>query len=256
MLRLKKTYGRFSDLLKNRYEQEYKNSFAVELNNVYVALTRSVWELYVMIPERTGNSINPVRFLIPEDVYTLGEQRKSKSLSIKTQTPSLLLKANLDRRWVSQLRQDSANEDQEQVQLRWQGIIMHFCLSQMTRFGEDMSICVHAAVDQAKEKFGLRMDEKLYVEQLSVFLSRLDVQRFFNVEADVDIVCEQEIINRFGDAKRIDRLMVFKEKVWVIDFKTSRHREDVQQKQIQEYTQLIAGLYPKHKIEGFLIYLT
>ena len=254
MLRLKKTYGRFSELLRNRYEQEYKDSFAVELNNVYVALTRAVWELYVMIPERTGNSINPVQFLVPPTISSLGEKTQIKK-SADSPLSLATLKAGFDRQWVSQLKEEFPEEDKEQSQLRQQGVIMHFCLSQILRVEKNSSALITQAIEKAKASFGLMMDEKFYVEKLSIFLARADVRRFFEIDSQTEVFCEQEIVNRFGDAKRLDRLMISKDKIWIVDFKTSHAEEEEHQKQIKEYEQLVISLYPKHKTEGFLVYL-
>ena len=255
MLRLKKTYGRFSELLKNRYDQEYKDSFLIELNNVYVALTRSVWELYVMVPERTGNAVNPVRFLIPETLYQRGEKvcfnQQDQPLPVLP-----LLKANLDHRWVTQLKEDFPSEDRQKASVRLQGVILHACLAQISRIEGSIAELIKRPVGLTKSQFGVGMDEEFYTRQVEALLSREDVKRFFDVGADVEVLCEQEIVNRFGDAKRIDRLVVFKDKVWVIDFKTSRANEDQHQKQVDEYVGLVAALYPRHQVEGFLVYLT
>ncbi len=254
MLRLKKTYGRFSELLRKRYEQEYKDSFTMELNNVYVALTRSVCELYLMIPERTGNSINPVQFLIPSTIDSKGEQINLKKVEEKS-LPLPYLESIVAGEWVAQLKEELTSEDKEQVKLRQQGVIMHFCLSQIPSINKNRPVCIAQAVEKAKTNFGLMVDEKFYTEQLSIFLSRVDVCRFFMIEEGVEVFCEQEIVNRFGDAKRIDRLMIFKDKIWIVDFKTSRAQEGEHKGQIKEYEQLVAGLYRKYKVEGFLVYL-
>ncbi|MBF0490313.1 MAG: UvrD-helicase domain-containing protein [Candidatus Omnitrophica bacterium] len=254
MLRLKKTYGRFSERLKNRYEQEYRDSFAVELNNVYVALTRAVSEMYVMIPERTGNSINPVQFLIPADISTQG-LKLSFAKPIENPVPMTTLDASFNRQWVSQLKEDFPFEDRQKTQLRLQGVIMHFCLSQIIRIDSPMADLVAKVIEKARIHLGQMVDARFYAKQLSDFLSRPDVSRFFESQDDVEILCEQEIINRFGDAKRIDRLMIFKDKIWVVDFKTSKAEEDEQKKQMKEYEELVSQLYPKHRVEGFLVYL-
>ena len=44
----------------------------MELNTAYVALTRAIEELYVFVPARVGNTVNPARFLIPEDCLGQG----------------------------------------------------------------------------------------------------------------------------------------------------------------------------------------
>ena len=72
LIRLKESYRQFCPELQARYEQEYKKSFLVELNSAYVALTRAIEELYVFVPARVGNTVNPAKFLIPEDCLSAG----------------------------------------------------------------------------------------------------------------------------------------------------------------------------------------
>jgi ATP-dependent helicase/nuclease subunit A len=253
MLRLKKTYGRFSELLQRRYEKEYKDSFAVELNNVYVALTRPVSELYVMIPERSGSSINPVQFLIPETLYTVGSKYFAQKKSPSEQALPLLHPV-FDRQWVKQLKEEFPYENKEQSQLRQQGIVMHYCLSKISRIDRNFAEQITKVVIEAKINFGLLIEEKSCVDQLVKFLARKDIQRFFKVGKEAEVLCEQEIINRFGDTKRIDRLLIFKDKVWIVDFKTSHSNQEEYKTQLQEYELLVRQLYPKHQVEGFLVY--
>ncbi len=250
MLRLKKTYGRFNELLKDRYEKEYKDSLAIELNNIYVALTRAINELYVMVPERSANSINPAKFLIPDSLYLLGH--KESNLKHNKEMESLpVLSTNLNLSWMKQFKEEALEDSDLQLKIRQQGIMMHFCLAQITRIDKDLSVIVAEVIELAKIK-GFDIEDG---SKLLNFLSRKDVRPFFEVGQDVEILCEQEMVNKFGDAKRIDRLMIFKDKVWIVDFKTSHFEQESHQKQIKEYENLIREIYPKHKVEGFLVYL-
>jgi len=62
LIRLKDSYRQFCPQLQERYEQEYRKAFLVELNSAYVALTRAVEELYVFVPSKVGNTVNPPGF--------------------------------------------------------------------------------------------------------------------------------------------------------------------------------------------------
>ena len=50
-----------------------------ELNNIYVALTRSRDELYVFLPQKVGNSFNLVNSLIPENIRETGARVKPRA---------------------------------------------------------------------------------------------------------------------------------------------------------------------------------
>ena len=76
LLRLKSEYYKFSDDLYTIYAQEYKKALMAELNNIYVALTRSQDELYVFLPQKVGNSFNLVQLLFPENIRETGAPGK------------------------------------------------------------------------------------------------------------------------------------------------------------------------------------
>jgi ATP-dependent exoDNAse (exonuclease V) beta subunit len=66
---------------------------------------------------------------------------------------------------------------------------------------------------------------------------------------------EQEIVNASGHTKRCDRLIVYEEEVWVVDFKSTKDAEGRDHKQISEYKEILRDIYPKRDIKGFLIFL-
>ena len=76
LIRLKESYRQFCPQLQARYEQEYKKSFLGELNIAYVSLTRAIEELYIFVPPRVGNTVNPAMFLIPEDCRSIGTPKE------------------------------------------------------------------------------------------------------------------------------------------------------------------------------------
>ena len=63
------------------------------------------------------------------------------------------------------------------------------------------------------------------------------------------------MVNRFGDGKRIDRLVVREKEIWIVDYKSSQEAKPDHEKQINEYVQIIKDIYPKREVKGFLVYL-
>ena len=87
------------------------------------------------------------------------------------------------------------------------------------------------------------------------FINRKDVRRFFYLPAEAQVFCEKEFVNAYGDTRRIDRLIVLKNEVWIVDYKLSPGAEDENQKQMQEYIALVKQFYPGHKVSGHILYL-
>ena len=85
---------------------------------------------------------------------------------------------------------------------------------------------------------------------LSVFLADPVVSALFCPE-NLEVYTEYEVVNRFGDTRRIDRLLVGEDAVTVIDFKTSRAVDtSAALRQMAEYKELVAALFPGKKVTG------
>jgi ATP-dependent exoDNAse (exonuclease V) beta subunit len=65
---------------------------------------------------------------------------------------------------------------------------------------------------------------------------------------------EKEVVSRFGDTKRIDRLILKDDEAVIVDFKSGTEEEG-HTKQIKEYMDLILAIYPKKKARGCLLYV-
>ena len=91
-------------------------------------------------------------------------------------------------------------------------------------------------------------------------------KELFFCEASM-VFTEKEVVDRFGESRRIDRLILKDDAAIIIDFK-SRIEEEGQAshpavggalaaatKQIEEYIELIKAIYPDKKVRGFLLYI-
>ena len=254
LLRLKKPYGVFCEDIKERFDAEYKKEFLAQLNNVYVALTRAKWEMVIFVPERAGNAVNPVLELIPDDARAVGQTSRPGGLKPEA-PPRLLLETIVSRRWISRLHEDFSSQDLDSANARLKGEAAHFCLACLGDLnGADVPSSVEKAVGRMAGRFPSQ-DAGEYKDWLSKFLQREDVRPLFFPPPGTQVICEQEIVNRFGDTRRVDRLLVMPNEVWVVDFKTSRRDEASHQKQMDEYVALVRTLYPGRNVHWKIIYV-
>jgi ATP-dependent exoDNAse (exonuclease V) beta subunit len=71
-----------------------------------------------------------------------------------------------------------------------------------------------------------------------------------------EVYTEKEVVDRYGNTKRMDRVIVKEKEVWVADYKSSKAEDagkDIEQ--IQLYKRLLKSIYPDFKVSGYLIYL-
>ncbi|MBN3040599.1 MAG: hypothetical protein JW867_05685, partial [Candidatus Omnitrophica bacterium] len=115
---------------------------------------------------------------------------------------------------------------------------------------EDIS---DSALLKIKARFQL-VDAWFYREKLNQALKAKDLEDIFFVK-DGDVFCEREVVAENGDSRRIDRLIVKIDQVWIVDYKSSLEAEKKGSDQVREYKQIISSIYPKQKVRGFLVYL-
>ncbi|MCK9572880.1 MAG: UvrD-helicase domain-containing protein [Candidatus Omnitrophica bacterium] len=256
LVRITKIHRQYSKTLKAIYGQNYKKACIDELNNIYVALTRSKYELYIFIPERSSNANNKALNFIPKSIATRG-RRVKYGIRKKDKQPLIISIPSSDYKdWIISLQ----NEFKGLVGISLkekilQGNIMHAVLSKINNCaGCDLNEVMEKAVSFAKDIYPEVADFSQYQQKLSKILTEQEFKEFFYVGGG-SIFCEKEIANNFGDLKRIDRLIIKEKDIYVIDYKSSKDREDQYIKQIKEYIAMLKDIYPKHKIKGFLLYM-
>lgn len=253
LVRLKDKYRQFSPELNALYEFEYRQSFLSELNNVYVALTRAVSELYIFVPAKAGSGTNPAQFLIPEDLNEMGEPVLEKPAEKKTAAP-LELVPSLSRDWMGFLRDEFVDDTLLMREARQRGEILHYVVSFLVNLDKvKLEDCLLAARQSAVAAFPLFHDWAEVFNDVRKLVSVQKLKQFFYV-VDAQVHCELEIVDAAGGTKRLDRLIVGKEFVDVVDFKSTQEARDIQTTQVLEYMKILTGLYPGKKIRGWLVY--
>ncbi|MBF0512001.1 MAG: UvrD-helicase domain-containing protein [Candidatus Omnitrophica bacterium] len=254
LIRQKDTYRKFCPELQERYEQEYKKSFLVELNNAYVALTRAIEELYVFVPLRAGIAVNPARFLIPEDCLSMGTPDK-RAVSHEMGPVHQKIKPLILAPWRA-LYEETLNRPAQSVKKARLGEFYHALLMRIRHMNDkNIDQLIKKAFDETSSLF-MNVSDLNILTDLRSFITRVDVCPFFYLPKGVQVYCEKEFVNIYGDSKRIDRLIVLDNEVWIVDFKLSEAADEAHQKQINEYVDLIKPLYPRHKVSGHVLYLT
>ncbi|MBF0504361.1 MAG: UvrD-helicase domain-containing protein [Candidatus Omnitrophica bacterium] len=258
LLRLKESYRQFCPQLQDRYEQEYKKAFLIELNTAYVALTRAIEELYIFVPSKVGNSVNPARFLIPEECLGTGTPRQRLASHVPQET-RWKIKPFKFSGWKG-LREEFLDRPARSADRARKGEFYHAVLMFIRSLSDSNA---EAAIKEAwncscqliPRPCGEDKEGESAIAQILSFINRQDVRRFFYLPADAEVLCEKEFVNACGDTKRIDRLIVLKDEVWIVDYKLSGAASGEHQKQMEGYIELVRQFYPKYKISGHVLYL-
>ena len=257
LINLKKKYLKFSEELWNFYVTEYLKSFLMELNNLYVALTRAVNEMYLFIPQKAGTSFNLVNFLIPEGLAELGEQ---VHYPLKTTASEFILQlpSSQYQDWIQVIKEEFVESETLKDRGKiLEGELIHSALAQIENLHEQQEAQVISHIIESTENhFPSLKSEDIarLTEILNNVIQKSSLQPFFWVSDGV-VFLEKSIVASNGATKRIDRLIIKKNEVWVIDYKSHRITEDLYRQQVREYMKIVQDLYRSFEIKGFLIYL-
>lgn len=257
LLRITKVHRSFSPILEEIYCDSYKRACIDELNNIYVALTRAQFELYLFIPRKSGGVRNKAYFLVPDETTTYGEPRIYDGVGRISQHPLLEIPPIAYKDWLQALRDEFGDahliKNRERIR---EGTILHAMLSRVGNcVDKHIDAIITDAISYTQAHYPFCKDIGRYAQRIKELITHKDLKDIFYVEGKV--YCEKEVVNRFGDLKRIDRLIV-KEKdseVWVVDYKSSQENREEHLRQVADYVEVIKSLYPQYTTRGFLVYL-
>ena len=265
LLRIKQKYLQFSPKLAEIDRVQRVKSFISELNNTYVALTRAGKELYAFIPPKIGSGKNLIRHLIPPDLAENGKPNTYPVLTVHQQRNEnqLGLPVAGDHDWINFLKEefnDSASV-LRRLEIR-RGAVLHNILSGIGNLHQaDQHDVIAKALQSARSQYPQISDWKTYEHDIQRIVSAPALKHFFSAH-DGEIFLEKELINSSGQTRRVDRLIVKKDEIWIVDYKSSlptgvygsEGRENFVE-QVKEYAAIIREIQPQARIKGFILYL-
>ncbi|MBF0384483.1 MAG: UvrD-helicase domain-containing protein [Candidatus Omnitrophica bacterium] len=255
LIKLKKEYYRYSPQLFEVYRGEYIKGLISELNSVYVALTRCEYELYGFIPKKVGNSDNLIRYLLPEGVCREGEKavypkragRKEKSKLISPSGYCDWLK-----RLSSEFPEPEVLASRREIQ---DGELIHRLLSEILTFEGKEDVLSQGDIKQKiKLAAGDESVAKRIYSKMEGFIKDGNIRKLLFVPGG-RVLNEVEVCDQSGNMRRIDRMIIKDKEVILVDFKSGEPKDE-DQSQVGDYMRLAEGIYPGHKISGYLIYLS
>jgi len=257
LVQLKKDYAAYSVRLGAEYKDEYVKSLIDELNNLYVALTRAKYEMYLFLPRKKGKKKNMACALIPFETLERGARREYKEQKTREERPLIELRFSQYSDWINILRNEFIETprliNRDKV---LKGEIFHLILSCVGNlFIQDKDECLSLAYKKAHSVFPYIKNLDEYISTVGSLLEVEKFKPFFYLKEDSFLYQEKEIIDSDGNTKRIDRLIITGKEVWIVDYKSSREELETHKKQIIQYMNIVKSLYPQLKARCFLIYL-
>ncbi|MFN3342524.1 MAG: UvrD-helicase domain-containing protein [Flavobacteriales bacterium] len=240
---------------KEIYEEEVARTELDRINSLYVAFTRAEEQLLVFSQHLSrGWASSLLKNLIPEisdetSEYTLGTSKKVKN-SKRSDASMVVLKPSKSINWQERLRisyesQRAWGESAGMVSIRL-GNLVHLVLSKLKNTAEIDTVLRSLEMEIAAA--GTTYDG-VKAEMNKIFSHPFLKESF--AEGN-NAVSELELIDASGTMWRPDRVVFFKDRTIVLDFKTGKQREEHKQ-QVAHYGKLLSEMgYPS--VENYLFY--
>jgi ATP-dependent exoDNAse (exonuclease V) beta subunit len=230
---------------------EKKRRYLDDINNLYVACTRAESRMY-FLQEKGGSAFNKMIDETLSNIFT--EYKLSGIVEFGVQDIHLTQQATAQPIHVPQLKGKEMLLPRLKLRSKLQrdtpeivyGKLLHDCFS-MLKTANDIDPVIEKVLkgraDAEKHREKLNND-------IQKVLTHATASAWFDDSASV--YCEQEMVATNGDTLRPDRVVVFQNKVVVVDYKTGKESPN-HSKQVNQYKHELERIYSM-PIEGYLLY--
>lgn len=253
---VKKDFMLYSDKINDIYYKTYFKRLSDELNILYVATTRAVYEFYALIMQPENEDDNKKEFinvLIKEDVRVIGKKQKYADLCKSKKDTSIIELSSNKIEDIIEVISDSSTEiyGRKNKDMLLQGQIIHYGLSLIETF--DM-LNVNTVLDDVIKQVSVcypNEDIAWLHKVLENLLSNAQIYYFF--DKNNKVFNEKEFVDKFGNTIRIDKLVIRKDSVDIVDFKSSIYDKMYIKEQMKHYCSVVKEIYQNKKINCFVI---
>lgn len=257
----------YSEDLKDIREESYNRNYAETLNKLYVALTRAKDTLYIAIPCKkkkkedskpcpNKNDVVKCLFKIntPEEKYIAKIQDEKKDY----EDPSFEIRHLISDTALLSKDYSYRNEAKNTQEIK-RGDFLHKIISTIIYVDYDNEEILIEGIKEKIEKLNFELKSLFDVEQiLEIIMSILKNQKlkqYFMPLEGREVFTEKEIVDNEGNLYRVDRLVVDRDKITLLEFKFgATSDEEKALEQISKYLELLGEIYPNKKLEGLIYF--
>jgi ATP-dependent helicase/nuclease subunit A len=246
LLHVTKASAAWSRALQDRYDGDLALERADTLNRLYVALTRAVHELYVVLIEGEDPAF-------PSTVIPDVGNPADRPQRVPEKRESRDMRALVPYAHTRSTPEPEGRGERIGFAETQRGDLVHRILSRLIRFENDPRAEIGSLMSQ-EVLSGPERDRLVGV--LGEFLSAPQIRPLFTQSAGTDVLVEKEFLSRVGTLHRMDRVHVSAVEVTVIDFKTGGEEElPAHREQIRGYLEILRDIFPERKLKGIIAYV-
>ncbi len=247
------------------YIRERSRQIIDELNVLYVATTRAKDKLFMLLPPDNSKALLLLFKLNEGGSVTYGTLEPARILKTKSvETPQKVntlqpLTGGSDADWFHHIyglmhKDQVMNILDDTLRTALQrGEFIHKVLSNIRFIDHPARDFITRALQQADIDKSL-FDEREIAGEIEQLVSMEQVRQWFSGDTTSEVLTEKEITTADGELKRIDRLVINRDRVIVIDFKTGKTHES-HHRQVREYMKSVRQIYKDRHVKGYILYL-
>jgi len=247
-----KEFAGVSPKLERIYNTAQQENNIQDLNMLYVANTRAKKELYNIVirkPRKTSAGTDEYSYMDLFDNYEKGEKehpekKKIEVFPLQIEVPEAI--------HMPLPREDGGSWSTGRLMDMKKGDIYHEVLANI-RDREDLESLkdlVQSITERAREAY----DKDEIFQSIREFVTDPKITGWFEERTERQILKEVELVARDGALYRPDRIVVDRDQVTVIDFKTGEPLSHYEI-QVKKYMEIASALFPNRKIRGFVAYI-
>ena len=119
---------------------------------------------------------------------------------------------------------------------------------------DSLDTLLDSRIEKAQTKFKEKFDPKKVKKILKDFLKIPEVSEWFERKPGRIILKEADFVSRNGSLYRMDRVLIDRDSIVVIDFKTGE-MEEQHRNQLRLYMKILQGIFPGKLVKGYLGYI-
>jgi len=250
LLRINKKISEASDFLQEKYEEERHKDLVNKLNTLYVGFTRAEDELYVIGVQGKRNQF-PIDLLQTAD-SPIGSKKAPRPRPPGPTQEDLKLYYHPDPIKLHFVADQELNSGER---LRGEFIhrVLYFIDALNANTESELERIIKRVNDELKADYPVGEMKK----NLMQFMELEEIRPYFIDKPGRTIKREQDFSDPGGSLFRMDRVVMDKDQIVVIDYKTGTEKRAEKEyiSQLRSYIRILKEIYPDKTVEGMIAYV-
>jgi ATP-dependent helicase/nuclease subunit A len=250
LLRINKKISEASDFLQEKYEEERHKDLVNKLNTLYVGFTRAEDELYVIGVQGKRNQF-PIDLLQTAD-SPIGSKKAPRPRPPGPTQEDLKLYYHPD-----PIKLHFAAEEELNLEERLRGEFIHRVLYFIDALNENTESELERIIKRVNDELKADYPVGEMKKNLMQFMELEEIRPYFIDKPGRTIKREQDFSDPGGSLFRMDRVVMDKDQIVVIDYKTGTEKRAEKEyiSQLRSYIRILKEIYPDKIVEGMIAYV-